>query len=225
MQLIYLLIFLPYLFSTQMAQFTLIHNVIAYIVYWIAPLPRTCCHHMQQKYTPSTVTLVTSANAWSRASKHHYLYINQSFPPNNSAILTVSKIMKAGMSSTDTAGLEALYLNACKGVKIQNRMVEMGHAHPTSPIQTDNSTADSIINVHIQPKYTKAMDMQFFWLQNCSINKKQFCFFWRLGTTNLADYWTKYYLTSHHCHICSEFLTPFHNVLTSPMTNTCMHLS
>ena len=36
---------------------------------------------------------------------------------------------------------------------------------PPTPVQTDNLTADSIVNLRVQPKHTKAMDMHFHWLR------------------------------------------------------------
>ena len=102
---------------------------------------------------------LSEANARSRAGGHHYLSDNQPFPPNNGAILTISEIIKAVMSSTAEAELGTLYVNARKGVEIRNILEELGHRQPPTPIQTDNSTAESIINSRVQPKRTKAMDM------------------------------------------------------------------
>ncbi len=95
---------------------------------------------------------LNEANARSRARGHHYLSDNQPFPPNNGAILTVSKIIKAVMSSAAEAELSALYIHACKGVEIRNILEELGHRQPPTPIQTNNSTAESIISSRVQPK-------------------------------------------------------------------------
>jgi hypothetical protein len=46
----------------------------------------------------------------------------------------------------------------------------MGHKQPPTPLQTDNSTADGVINGKIQPKRTKAMDMRFHWLRDRPMN-------------------------------------------------------
>jgi len=86
------------------------------------------------------------ANARSHAGGHHYLSNKQPFPPNNGAILTVSEIIQAVMSSAAEAELRALYVNACKGVEIHNMLQELGRIQPPTPIQTDNSPAESIIN-------------------------------------------------------------------------------
>eukprot|EP00804_Cyclotella_cryptica_P003008 CCRYP_006016-RB/>CCRYP_006016-RB protein AED:0.44 eAED:0.43 QI:0/-1/0/1/-1/1/1/0/200 len=156
---------------------------------------------------------LNEANACSRAGGHHDLSDNQPFSPNNGAILTVSEIINAVMSSAVEAELGALYVNACKGVEIPNILEELGHRQPPIPIQTDNSTAESIINSRVQPKQTKAMDMRFHWLRNRSINQNQFCFFWRPGHTNLANYWTKHHPASHHRNMRREFFPPFQHLL------------
>ncbi len=53
-----------------------------------------------------------------------------------------------------------------------NILEEMSHLQPPTPDQTDNSTADSIVNLCVQPKGTKAMDMRFHWLRGQGVNKK-----------------------------------------------------
>ena len=107
----------------------------------------------------SNAGYLNKANAHSRARGHHYLSENQLFPLNNGAILTGSEIIKAVMSSATESELGALYINACKRVEIHNILQKWGHHQPPTPIQTDNSTAESIINSCVQLKQTKAMDM------------------------------------------------------------------
>ena len=117
------------------------------------------------------------------------------------------------MSSATEAELGALYVNAHKGVEIRNILEELGHRQPPTPIQTDNSTAESIINSRVQPKRTKAMDMRFHWLRDRSINQNQFRFFWRPGHTNLADYWTKHHPANHHRNMQREIFNPLQHIL------------
>jgi hypothetical protein len=50
----------------------------------------------------------------------------------------------------------------------------MGHSQPLTPVQTDNSTVEGIINLQVQPKRTKAMAMRFHWLRDQGVNQKQF---------------------------------------------------
>ena len=151
--------------------------------------------------------------ARSRAGGHHFLSENVDNPSNNGAIYNEASIIKSVMSSAAEAEIGALYINARKGVEIRNILKEMGHMQPPTPVQTDNSTADGIVNLRVQPKRTKAMDMRFHWLRDREVNQKQFRFYWRPGTLMRADYWTKHHSPAHHRHMRNEILTPYDVVL------------
>ena len=151
------------------------------------------------------------AGARSRAGGHFFLSTNEEIPPNNGSILNIAQIIKAVMSSAAEAELGALYINAREAVHIRNILEEMGHPQPPTPIQTDNSTAEGVVNNKVQPKRMIPMDMRFYWLR-CRINQKQFRFHWRPGTTNLADYWTKHHPGIHHKNFRREILTPVNKV-------------
>ncbi len=110
------------------------------------------------------------------------------------------------MSSAAEAELGALYLNAREAVYLRQKIIKMGHPQPRTPIQTDNSTADGVINNKIQPRRTKAMDMRFHWLCDRE-SQGQFKIYWRPGKTNLADYFTKLHPPLHHVNIRAEFLS------------------
>ena len=142
----------------------------------------------------------------SRAGGHFFLSNDEKYPPNNGAILNISQVIKAVMSSAAEAELGALYINAKEAVYIRTILEELGHPQPPTPIQTDNSTAEGIINSKVQPKRTKAMDMRFHWLRDRE-TQKQFRFYWRSGVLNYADYWTKHHPAAHHRNIRPEFLT------------------
>jgi len=145
-------------------------------------------------------------NARSRAGGHFFLSNDEKYPPNNGAILNISQVIKAVMSSAAEAELGALYINAKEAIYIRTILEELGHTQPPTPIQTDNSTAEGIINSKVQPKRTKAMDMRFHWLRDRE-TQKQFRFYWRAGVLNYADYWTKHHPAAHHRNIRPEFLT------------------
>ncbi len=49
--------------------------------------------------------------------------------------------------------------------------------------------------------------MHFHWLR-CRSAQGQFCYYWRPGTQNLADYFTKHHPTSHHKSVRPTILTP-----------------
>ena len=135
--------------------------------------------------------------ARSRAGGHFYLSNNAEVPPNNGSIHNVAQIIEAVMSSAAETELGGQFINAREAVHIRNILTEMGHPQPPTPIQTDNSTANGVVNNKVQPKRTKPMDMRFHWLR-CRMAQKQFRFHWRPGTSNLADYWTKHHSGVHH---------------------------
>ena len=58
---------------------------------------------------------------------HFYMSSDTDDPPNNGAILNISKIMTSVNSSAADAELGALYINACEAVAIRNLLHEMGH--------------------------------------------------------------------------------------------------
>ena len=110
------------------------------------------------------------------------------------------------MSSAAEAEFGALYLNAKEAVYLRQILTELGHPQPRTPIQTDNLTAEGVINNIIQPKRTKAMDMRFHWLRGREA-QEQFRIYWRPGKTNLMDYFTKHHPPMHHVSVRSVFLS------------------
>jgi hypothetical protein len=161
----------------------------------------------------SDASYLNEDNARSRAGGHHFLSENVADPPNNGPIHNEASIIKAVMSSAAEAEIGSLYGNARKGVEERNILEEMGHPQPPTPVQTDNSTADGIINSRVQPKRTKAMDMRFHWLRDRAINQDQFRFYWRRGALQRGDYWTKHHSPAHHRNMRPEILTPYKVVM------------
>ena len=111
------------------------------------------------------------------------------------------------MSSATEAELAALYIMAREAVYIRIILEEMGHKQSPTPVQTDNSIAEKVINKKVQPKRTKAMDMRFHWLRDREC-QQQFRFYWRPGKLNYADYWTKHHPSKHHHNVRRNYLTP-----------------
>ena len=127
---------------------------------------------------------------------------------NNGAVTNVSQIIKAMMSSAAEAELGALFINFKLAVPERKTLEELGHPQPKTPMQTDNSTANGLLNNKITPKATKIIDMKFHWMR-CRDAQGQFRFYWRPGTHNWGDYWTKNHPEIHH----RVFRK---NILTSP---------
>ena len=97
---------------------------------------------------------------------------------------------------------------AREAVYIRIILEEMGHKQQPTPLQTDNSMADGVVNSKITPKRTKAMDMRFHWLRDREC-QEQFRIYWRPGKLNYADYWTKHHQAKHHQNVRREFITPY----------------
>ena len=154
----------------------------------------------------SDASYLCEPKARSRAGGHFFMSSDTKMPPNNGAVLTVSQIIKAVMSSAAEAELGALYINAREAVPARRLLKEMGHPQPPTPMQTDNSTALGVVTNNIQPKRTKAMDMRFYWLRDREA-REQFRFYWSPGKSNWADYHTKHHCAAHHKQMRPHFLT------------------
>eukprot|EP00804_Cyclotella_cryptica_P028475 CCRYP_020572-RG/>CCRYP_020572-RG protein AED:0.35 eAED:0.35 QI:0/-1/0/1/-1/1/1/0/440 len=155
----------------------------------------------------SDASYLSEPAARSRAGGHFFLSSNAEIPHNNGAVLNIAHIIKHVMASATEAELAALYIMAREAVFIRIILEELGHTQPATPLQTDNSTAEGVVNGKIQPKRTKAMDMRFHWLRDREC-QEQFRIYWRPGKLNYADYWTKHHPATHHQHIRQEFITP-----------------
>ncbi len=112
----------------------------------------------------SDASYLSELAARSQAGGYFFCSSNAYDPPNNGAVLNISKILKAVMSSAAKAKLGALYINDQEAIPMRHLLEEMGHKQLPTPIQTDNSTALGIVTNNIQPCHTKAMGMQFHWL-------------------------------------------------------------
>ena len=64
-----------------------------------------------------------------------------------------------------------------------------------------------MVTTNVAPRRLKAMNMRFWWLRDREVQKK-FRFFWRPGSKNLGDYFTKHHPGPHHVDMQKEFLTP-----------------
>jgi hypothetical protein len=87
----------------------------------------------------------------SLVGSHFFCSSDVDDPPNNGAVLNISKILKTIMSSAAKAELGAFYINAREAIPMQHILKEMGHKQPPTPIQTDNSTAHGVVTNNIQP--------------------------------------------------------------------------
>ena len=93
----------------------------------------------------SDASYLSEPKARSRAGGHMFMSSNDDIPTNNGAVLNISQIIRAVMSSAAEAELGALFINAKTAVSMRHTLEEMGHPQPRTPIQTDNKTANDLL--------------------------------------------------------------------------------
>ena len=110
-------------------------------------------------YQSSDMVLAAHADAGShneskgrsRAGAHIFLAEDEPFHCWNGAILTIAQIIKFVMTSAAEAKLGALFTTAQKMVALRNTLIEMGWPQSPLPIQTDNTTAEGVVNCFNMP--------------------------------------------------------------------------
>jgi hypothetical protein len=154
----------------------------------------------------SDASYLSETGSRSRVGGHFFMAGHDDIPKNNGAVLNISGILKHVVSSASEAEIGGLFINVKAAIPIRQTLIEMGHPQPPTPTQTDNSTAHQLISNKIRPKALKSMEMRFNFLK-CREAQEQFRFYWRPGTQNLADYFTKHHAPSHHQNTRALYLT------------------
>ena len=137
------------------------------------------------------------SRARSRAGAHIFLSEDDPRPRWNGAVLTVAQIMKNVLTSAAEAELAALFVATKEMIPMRQALIEMGWPQPRSPVQTDNSAADGVVNNTIVPRKLKSMDLRLHWLR-CREAQGQFRFYWAPGPDNWGDYSTKHHPPIYH---------------------------
>ena len=115
----------------------------------------------------------------------------------NSSMFVACKILKIVVASVAESKLGALILNMKEGVIICLMLEEMGHKQPPTPVHCDNSTAAGIANDTVKHQQLRPMEMGSFWVVD-QVFLELFDVQWQPGQENLADYFTKHVIKSHH---------------------------
>ena len=114
----------------------------------------------------------------------------------NAPILIIATILKMVVGSAAEAEETAIYHIAQELVPLRQACIELRHPQPATPMRTDNSTADGIMNGTVKQRRSKAIDMRFYWLRD-RVSQKLFNVHWAPGKVNLADYYTKHHPAKH----------------------------
>jgi hypothetical protein len=161
----------------------------------------------------SDASYLSEPEACSRTGGLFYLGNNNDMQKQiNGPILCLSSIIKHVMSFAAEADVGSIFSNAKEASPLRVMLEEMGHRHPLTPIQTDNSTAYGILNNKLNQKRSKAMDMRFYWVRY-RVAQKQYRVYWEPGGENFADYFTKHHSPTHHKEMRRHYV---HNTL-APM--------
>ena len=154
----------------------------------------------------SDASYLSEPKARSRSGGHFYLGSKPAtkYTPNG-AIFNTTNIIQTVVTSAAEAEYVSLYVNAKTGIPMRHTLIEMGHPQPPAPIQTDHTTAVGIANDSIEQKYSKALDMCWYWLKD-QIHRKRYDVCFKPGSQNKADYFTKNYSPTHHRQFRFTFL-------------------
>ena len=122
----------------------------------------------------------------SQAGAHIFISEDNPIPRWNGPILSIAQVIKFVITSAAEAELAALYITDQKLVPTRQTLIETGWPQPPTPIQTDNTTAEGVVNNKIVTKKLKSMDLRLHWLR-CREAQKQFRFYWEKGPNNWGD--------------------------------------
>ena len=163
----------------------------------------------------SEASYLSEPGACSRVGGHYFLGKKSTEPtkptltdsPLNGPIYTVSKILHNLMASAAEAEISATFHNGQEAVPISTTLQKLGHPQPPTPTRVKNSTAEGFANGTIKQKISKAIDMHFYWIQDRT-QQRQFIIYWKPGSTNLGDYFTKHHSPAHHRIMQPTYLHP-----------------
>ena len=139
-----------------------------------------------------------------RAGAHIFLSEDNLTPRWNGPILSITQVIKFVMTSAAEAELAALYTTSQKLVPMRQTLTEMGWPQPPTSTQTDNTTAEDVVNNKIVTKKLKSMDLKLHWLR-CWEAQKQSRLYWYKGPNNWGDYHTKQHPPVYHEAKCPLF--------------------
>ena len=83
----------------------------------------------------------------------------------------------------------------------------MGHSQPPTPMATDKTVANRIVNGTAKQIIPRAVYIRFYWVRE-RIQQNNFHILWEEGKRNLADYFKKHHPIWHHRTIIPRYLKP-----------------
>eukprot|EP00957_Ditylum_brightwellii_P093411 7113153-Ditylum_brightwellii.AAC.1 len=198
-------------------------QAVAMLLYYTATNPdakiRFRCSNMIL-HIHSNASYFSEKKAQSRVAGHFYLR-EEKVDKINGPVLVLAKILNCVMASAAEAECSGLYENGREAIPLQMALEEMGHQQPATPMATDNSTVEGIMNANVQQKRSKEIDMRFYWMQDC-IWQGQFYVYWKSGTKKLANYPSKHHLPAYHRKIWSTYIHGVHTIFLQGCVESCV---
>jgi hypothetical protein len=153
--------------------------------------------NMILKITSDAAYLV-QPKARSRAAVHYNLGWRNKDRVNG-PVDVLCQTLKNVVSSAAEAKTSGIYIGGKHACPMHATLEELGHPQPTtgSPFDTDNNTAQGILNSKVRRKLSKSFDMRY-WGMKDQISQGEFDLNWTPCKLNLADYFTKHHPPWHH---------------------------
>ena len=104
----------------------------------------------------------------------------------NEPILVLAKVIRNVMASAAEAEVGGLFMNTQEYVPERKTLIELGNPHPPTPLKTDKSTEDGILDGTVKQKRPKALVMKFYLLKDRAA-QGEFGIYWAPGAKNIGD--------------------------------------
>ena len=106
----------------------------------------------------------------------------------NGPILVHSSVIQNVMASIEQAEYAAANYTAPMASGLRKTLSNLGYLQPPTYILVDNEVASEIAYNTLEPKRTKSIDMQFYWLRD-RVQSQEFIVIWRKGIYNLPEFY------------------------------------
>ena len=112
--------------------------------------------------------------------------------------------------------IDTLYLRAQEALVICQCLIELDHPQLPTPLNSDNVMVHRILTSTIKQKFSKAIDIWFYWSKDCT-TQGRFKIFWEPRKHNLAEHPTKHHSSAAH-HTRAVQLIYLYDADKSPQT-------
>ena len=127
-------------------------------------------------------------------------------------------LLRHVVTSAAEAETVALFYNCQTAIYLRQMFNALGHQHHTTPIKTDNITAEAFVNSTFTQKRSKSWDVRYHWLSEQS-NLNIFLIYWPKGLENLADYHSKHHPPIHHRKTRETYILKGYNIISTKELN------